>query len=129
MLRLLRPRIGVPSALAHLYAHSAGMENLPKSQDVLDFWFADLDEKGFRKLWYQKNAEFDEQIQCLFQPFTQGSKHVTREYGGTGLGLAISHRLATMLEASLTVKSEQGVGSVFKLELPKQLCEPTPEWP
>jgi len=57
----------------------------------------------------------DEQRQRIFQPFSQGESHVTREYGGTGLGLAISRRLAHMMGGTLTVDSHVGRGSTFSL--------------
>jgi signal transduction histidine kinase len=38
---------------------------------------------------------------------------------GTGLGLPISQRLAIILNGSLTVESEEGVGSTFVLRLPR----------
>jgi len=38
--------------------------------------------------------------------------------GGTGLGLPISRRLARLLGGHLTVRSEPGRGSTFRLELP-----------
>ncbi|MCL4125836.1 UNVERIFIED_CONTAM: hypothetical protein GTU68_060231 [Idotea baltica] len=59
----------------------------------------------------------DEQIQKLFQPFTQVDASAGRKYGGTGLGLAISQRLAEMLGGSITVKSKLKEGSTFTLSL------------
>jgi len=62
----------------------------------------------------------------VFMSFEQGSTGVTREHGGTGLGLAISRRLAELMGGRLTVRSEAGRGSVFRLECPLVLAEPAP---
>ncbi|HUG89992.1 MAG TPA: PAS domain S-box protein [Planctomycetaceae bacterium] len=56
-----------------------------------------------------------EQQERLFQPFTQADTSVTRRFGGTGLGLTISRRLAHMLGGEITVHSEPGRGSAFRL--------------
>jgi CheY-like chemotaxis protein len=37
----------------------------------------------------------------------------TRRYGGTGLGLAICRMLCELMEGSIGVESEEGVGSEF----------------
>ena len=53
----------------------------------------------------------------IFDAFTQESGGTTAMYGGTGLGLAISKSIVDMMDGHITVRSIQGVGSEFTVDV------------
>jgi hypothetical protein len=59
----------------------------------------------------------DEYKQHIFSGFTQATEACTREHGGAGLGLAVSHRLAQLMDSSLTISSEEGAGATATLSM------------
>jgi heavy metal sensor kinase len=54
----------------------------------------------------------------IFERFYRADKARGRELGGAGLGLAIAQWIVKLHRASITVQSEIGSGSVFRLEIP-----------
>lgn len=64
-----------------------------------------------------------ERLKSIFEAFTQASSHTSRHYGGTGLGLTISYRLALAMGGEISVESEIGTGSAFRLSVPVSRVE------
>jgi signal transduction histidine kinase/CheY-like chemotaxis protein len=60
----------------------------------------------------------EEQLESVFDPFSQADASTTREYGGTGLGLSISRKFCELMGGTLTAQSEKGTGSTFTLRIP-----------
>lgn len=65
-----------------------------------------------------------EKLGEIFEKFTQGDGSMTRRFGGTGLGLAITRRLVEMHNGRISVESEFGKGSCFRVTLE---CEAAPK--
>ncbi|PKN41022.1 MAG: hypothetical protein CVU60_13445, partial [Deltaproteobacteria bacterium HGW-Deltaproteobacteria-18] len=55
----------------------------------------------------------DEDLENLFQPFTQASQGYTRNHQGAGLGLTICKHLVSLMGGDIAVESEEGVGTTF----------------
>ena len=59
-----------------------------------------------------------DQMEVIFEPFTQQEGQLEKKYGGTGLGLSITKRLVETMGGQIYVSSEVGQGSIFYVVLP-----------
>lgn len=57
----------------------------------------------------------------IFEPFRQVDQALNRNYSGTGLGLALTDSLVRLMQGTISVDSQVGVGSTFYVELPRQV--------
>ncbi len=59
----------------------------------------------------------------LYEEFAQENDGARTNYKGTGLGMAITKRYVDMMHGEIHVKSKQGVGTTFTVELPLQIAD------
>ncbi|MDY6781473.1 MAG: PAS domain S-box protein [Cyanobacteriota bacterium] len=62
-----------------------------------------------------------EDIGTIFDAFRQVDQTLTRQHAGTGLGLAITQSLVKMMQGRISVESEVGIGTAFRVELPRRV--------
>ncbi len=67
-----------------------------------------------------------DQLNKLFNAFTQADASIHRQYGGTGLGLVISQELIIQMGGTLTVDSGAGKGSTFTFSIQMPLTDIIP---
>jgi len=60
----------------------------------------------------------DDMQKVIFEPFRQVELNLNRNFGGNGLGLPIAKAYVELMNGSISLKSEIGVGSMFTILLP-----------
>ncbi|MDY0131943.1 MAG: response regulator [Desulforegulaceae bacterium] len=60
----------------------------------------------------------EENIEKIFESFSQADNSISRKFGGTGLGLTITRELINLSGGFLKVESLEGKGSEFSFQLP-----------
>lgn len=59
-----------------------------------------------------------ESIEHIYERFYRVDKSHSKEIGGTGLGLAITRNVILMHRGSISVNSEEGIGTIFNVRIP-----------
>ena len=59
----------------------------------------------------------------IFDRFEQAEASTTRRFGGTGLGLSIVKNLVELQKGTITLFSQEGIGSSFTIELPYKITK------
>ena len=65
-------------------------------------------------------------IPKIFDSFTQEDSSRNNKYGSTGLGMAITKSIVEMMNGTISVESEKGVGSQFTVVITLKNCDHKP---
>jgi len=68
----------------------------------------------------------EENLEKLFESFSQVDTRRSRQEGGVGLGLAIARALVREMGGTVTVRSHLGKGSVFRFVVPQKVWKEEP---
>lgn len=114
--------IGDPTRLLQILYNLVGnaIKFTPKGKIALKVKLIDLREDilSIEFLVQDTGIGIDEnQAERIFEPFSQASSNITREFGGSGLGLAITKQLLDLHGSKIELHSEKGVGTIFKFTI------------
>lgn len=111
--------IGDPIRLSQIFVNltNNAIKFTDRGEVIIRLSASDIDQSGVATVAFNVADSgigiTPEQMNTLFQAFSQADTTITRRFGGTGLGLSISKRLAQQMNGAITVESEYGKGSQF----------------
>lgn len=88
--------------------------------------FVNFEDKGSSveiKVRDQGKGISAEKLDVIFERFGQANRTLCRECEGTGIGLYLVKSFVEMHDGKISVKSEQGKGSEFIIEIPVEILE------
>ena len=105
---------------AYKYTHSGGEVRMSVSEEPCDIdgytrFVAVVSDTGI--------GMSKEYLPTIFDDFTRESTFTENKINGTGLGMAIVKKLIDMLEGTITVESELGKGTTFKITIDHQIAD------
>ncbi|HEY5604033.1 MAG TPA: ATP-binding protein [Gammaproteobacteria bacterium] len=66
----------------------------------------------------------EDELKNIFEPFTQADASHTRRFDGSGLGLTICSNLCRLMNGEISISSQVGSGTTFRVRLPLLRAEP-----
>jgi signal transduction histidine kinase/DNA-binding NarL/FixJ family response regulator len=96
---------------------------------VLIIDYEEIDEKNITLLIGVRDTGIgikQENIDSLFGDYTRFNQSENKFIEGTGLGLSITKKLVDMMGGTITVESDYGKGSIFRVKLPQAVMEYIP---
>jgi PAS domain S-box-containing protein len=64
-----------------------------------------------------------EEAENIFKLYVSGNEISRRNFGGTGVGLAVCEKLVRLMNGTIAVHSEKGVGTTFTVRLPEKMSD------
>lgn len=64
-----------------------------------------------------------DRLEAIFAPFEQADANTSRTFGGSGLGLTISRQLISVMGGMIDVRSIEGKGTTFHIQVPVGIHE------
>lgn len=94
------------------FTHEGGIKIVAKCEEESEDWLTatfDIIDTGI--------GISEKNLSTIFESFTQADETVTRLFGGTGLGLSISKQLVELQNGTISVKSEENIGTTFSFNI------------
>ncbi|UUO05050.1 response regulator [Blastopirellula sp. J2-11] len=116
--RMMTDPIRIRQILLNLIGNAIKFNNQGEILVTVDYQTNDSEKQAIFEVIDTGIGIPPDRLTTIFEPFVQVAEDIRRQQQGVGLGLPISREIATLLGGELSVESEFGVGSRFRLTLP-----------